>query len=260
MAIAVPNIGASSGTSATAPDIHDAASATSYTGGSVIPPTTGIAIAAVLSRRVGVVDTPTFSGWGITWTQIGSTLTLSTDFGLSLFFAPLSGATEGAVTADFGANTQIGCSATVFQSTGIDLSGGLSSAYVATNVQTATGTGVSGSITMNTAANSNNRVIAVFAHSANEANTAGTDFTLLDTLNGAGPARSIGSEYRSDAFDTAPDMSWSSSSGWGGFAVELVAEGGGTTTTLTADHGSFSHNGQAALFQTSVSVEHGTFS
>lgn len=42
--------------------------------------------------------------------------------------------------------------------------------------------------------------------------------------------------------------------------IAFAPNAGGGTTTLTADHGSFSANGQAALFQTSVSVEHGSFS
>ena len=253
------NLGASQPSSPADPDINFAADATSYTGNSFIPPTSGLAVAFVGSRvNGGDPVQPTVTGWGLTWTFIDSVLN-SDGIKIQLFAADLTGATEGAITVDFGAETQQACSVSLSYIDDADLSGGVSGAFVQT--PSATGSGTSASVTLAAAGHADNRPIACALVRANEDVAPRTNWTELDNITGAGPTRSLETQYRDDAFETTASASWTTSAAWAILAVEIKgASSGGSTTTLTADHGSFAHNGQAASFQVAVSVEHGSFS
>lgn len=235
MAIAVVNLGASSGAPpGVAPDINSGTDATSYTGSSFTPPTDGIALAFAHARRAGVgADTPVLSGWGLTWTQIGSTLSFVTDYGIALFASILTGATVGALTANYSPNTEVGCILAVCQATGVDVSGGLAAAFV----QQVTATGLvsgSGSITLASAGSADNRPVACFGHDVNEDTTPRTNWNELDDMKGAGHPRAIATQYRNDAFETTASASWTTATAnWGGMAVELKAAATGRTTKNT---------------------------
>jgi hypothetical protein len=227
MAIAFTNLGASAN-----PDINDGTNATSYANTSWTPPTDGIIVVYVQSRRSGFIDTPSLSGNSLTWTQQGSTLDCGDSYALSLWAADASGATTGATTIDYGSNTQLGCVASFFQVTGVDISGGISAAFVQTPTNTGT-TELEGTVTLSAAGNAANRPIAGFVHDVEEANTPRTNWTELDDMSGAGHARSVITEYRDDAFETTGSATWATApTVWGGIAAELKAEG-----EINIDHG-----------------------
>jgi hypothetical protein len=206
------------------PDINDTTAATSYSNTSWTPPTTGIIVVFVETRDDGFSSpaTPTMSGNNLTWTQIGSTLDCDgAGNGLSLFAADAAGATTGATTVDFGSNIQVHCVASFFQVTGVDISGGIASAFVQT--PTNTGTGTEGTITLAAAGASDNRPAACFWHVIQESTTPRTNWTELDDMTGSGQVRGVETQYRDDAFETTASGSWSTSADWAGMAAEIKA-------------------------------------
>jgi hypothetical protein len=223
MAIAFANLGASAN-----PDINNSADQTSYANSSWTPPADGMIVVFVVSQRVGGPDTPTISGNGLTWAQIGTPLTFSTSRRLTLFGADATGSSAGVTTIDFGGNTQTFCNASFFHVTGADLSGGVAAAFVQT--PTGSDTGTTGSVTLAAAGNAANRPISAWFHLANEATT--PTWTEIDDLAGASPVRGLETQYRDDAFDTAAAASWATSSGWGGMAAEIKATVAGTTPVM----------------------------
>lgn len=226
MAITFTNLGASA-----APDINSSADAASYTGSSVTPPTAGMVVGYILGARTAGPTTPTVSGWGVTWAQIGSTLSMAAgERSLSLFAADLTGATTGAITVDFGGVTQIGCCASFFQVEGVDLSGGVAAAFVQVKTATAS-TGTSGTVALDPAGNAANRPIAGWFHSTSEATTHRTDWTEMDDILGTSPSRALETQCREDAFETTASASWATSSFRGVIAAELKAT---LVTTPTA--------------------------
>lgn len=203
------------------PDINDNVDRNAYSNSSWTPPTAGLCFCFVFNRVTsGTADLPTMSGNNITWVQI-ATVTLS-QIRLTLFGAALSGSTTGATTVDYAGVTQLGCRASFFYATGVDLSGGVSAAFV--QKPTNTGTGTSGSVTLSAAANSNNRPISGFCHSANEATTERTNWTEVDDLAGSAPSNGLETQYRSDTFETTASASWTTSANWIGIAAEIKAE------------------------------------
>jgi len=245
MAISFSNLGVNA-----TPDLNSGADATSYATASWTPPTSGLILAFVHGARAGTAtpDTPTMSGNGVTWTQIGTTLSINGGVrGLSLFAANASGSSTGATTIDFGANTQLGCIVSFLHADGVDLASGVAAAIVQ-NVSNS-GTATSGSVTLAAAAHADNRPVAGFYHNTNETKTPRTNWTEADDLTGAGHARALETQFRSDAFETTASATWTTSSAWGGIAVELKALVSGTAYTLTADSGAFTHTGTAATLK-----------
>lgn len=231
MAIAFANLGASAN-----PDINSGTDATSYANTSWTPPASGLIIVFVIAKRTAALDTPTISGNGLTWVQIGSTLNCGgNNHGLSLFAANASGSSTGATTIDFGANTQLHCSASFFHADGVDLSGGVAAAFVQN--PTATGTGTTATVTLAAAGNSNNRPIAGFFHAQNEAKTPRTNWTEIDDLAGSAGIRDLETQWRDDAFETTATATWATSDIWGGVAAELkAAAAGGISIPVVMHH------------------------
>jgi len=233
VAIAFANLGASA-----APDINSSTDATSYATASWVPPTSGLLFLFVQSRRAAGVDTPTVSGNSITWTKIAGPVTTGTGLagsGICLFGADATGATEGATTIDYGANTQLHCTALFAHVTGIDLTGGIAAAFVQAPTANDAGTaGTTGTVSLAAAGNANNRPIVGFFHLTNEVSAPRTSWVELDDLGGAGGARGVESQYRVDAFETTATATWATSSGWAGIAAEIKAATGGITINVNA--------------------------
>ena len=226
MAIAFVNLGTNAN-----PDINTGSNSSSYSNSSWTPPTDGIIYLWVQSRRNGGPDTPTVSGNGIAWVQIGTTFDLDGGGnGLSLFGAFASGATAGVTTVDFAGNTQTHCVMQFSQVTGADESGTIANTIVQN--PTSSGSGASGSVTLAAAGSSDNRPISCFWHKKNEVSTQRTNWTELDDQNGTGQSRSVGSQYRSDAFEVTASASWTTSANWGGTAAEIKAVAGGVTLVV----------------------------
>jgi hypothetical protein len=252
------------------PDINSNTDATSYATASWTPPT-GFIVLWVLSRTANADATsppvePTVTGNGLTWTKITSvTFNSSSAINrarLNLFVADNTGggATNGATTIDFGTQTQVRCNASFIEADGVDVSGGAAAAVVQSPNNTGS-TLTSLDVTLSAASHADNRAIAAFAHAANETTTERTNWTEMYDEASSSPNFNLETQVRSDAFETTASASWTGNVACGGIAAELKADtGGGGTTTLTADHGSFSLSGQAVTFQTAMPVEHGSFS
>lgn len=226
MAIAFANLGVSA-----APDINSGADATSYASASWTPPTDGLILLYISSRNgSGLNSVVDVTGNSLTWIKIAEPTFDAGTERLSLFAADATGATTGATTINYGANTQLHCAASFFQATDIDLSGGVAAAFVQT--PSASGTGTSGSVTLAAASDANNRPISAFDHRANEASTERVNWTEFDDLAGAGSLRSLGSQVRSDAFETTASATWTTSAAWGGLAAELKATGAAPPTEI----------------------------
>jgi hypothetical protein len=227
MAIAFVNLGSSA-----TPDTTSATDATSYATASWTPPTTGIILLAFIAARSGgSADSASVSGNSLTWTQIGSNVNATSGHKLCLFAALAAGATTGATTVNWGANTQTGTTMVFCQVTGVDTTGGLAAVFVQSPSNT--GSGTTGTVNLSAAANSNNRPFAAFYHGTNESKTFRTNWTELDDLGGTGPTRNLETQCREDAFETTASATWSTSGVWSGIAVELKAEGG---TLYLEDH------------------------
>lgn len=235
MAIAFTNLGVSVGLGAQGndnPDINDGLNLTSYANASWTPPTTGIIVVFVQSRRNGGPDSCTMSGNSLTWVRIVDAVDLNSGGGnqLSLFTADASGSGTGATTVDFGANTQVHCQVSFFQVTGVDITGGVANAFVQT--PTNTGTGTSGTVTLSAAGDAANRPISCFWHLANEVSEERANWTEIDDMRGAGQNRGVITQQRDDAFETTGSASWATSAAWGVIAAELKASADGVTVPV----------------------------
>lgn len=210
------------GVSAT-PDLRQGTDNSSFPTASHTPPTSGVIAAAVFNRIANPGNVPTLSGWGITWTQVA---TLSVDPGaahrITWFLADATGATTGAVTADFAGETQLSCDISFIHITAsLDISGGVLAAVVQAPPTNGTGTG--GTITFAAAGHADNRPIAAWFHQANEATTEDANWVAADDLAGTGPARDIHTGYDDNGF-TNPTVSWATSSAYIGLGLELKAQ------------------------------------
>ena len=217
MPIAFANLGASAN-----PDINDNTNLSSYSNSSWTPPTDGIIYVWVQSRRAGGPDSPTISGNGLTWVQIGTTLDVSQGGGLSLFGAFAAGSSAGITTVDFGANTQVHCTVEFFHCTGADETGTIGDTVVQqpTNI----GEGVTSiSVTLAAAAAADNRPICGVWHKIQETTTPRVNWTELDDLQGGGQVRGVECQERTDAFETTASASWATSERAGIMAAEIKA-------------------------------------
>jgi hypothetical protein len=97
--------------------------ATSYASNSVTPTANVPLYVAVLNVKASSPDTPTLSGCGITWSQT-KTQTIITTRRLTVFEGVSASPSAGALTADFGGATQLGCAIVVISCPGAPKSGG----------------------------------------------------------------------------------------------------------------------------------------
>lgn len=224
MAITFTNLGASQGT-AVAPDVNTSTNAASYATSSWTPPTTGIIILFVInSRDTDLSVEPTVSGNSLTWLKIA---TVAIDSGvdtyrITLFAADAAGATTGATTVSFGAETQSGCILEFLQAEGVNIGEGIAAAFIQSPTNSGTAA-TSGSVTLAGASNSNNRPVVCFFHAANEGTGRNPAWDEADDLRHATPAMAGETQSRSDVFDTAATATWTTSSDWLGIAAELRA-------------------------------------
>lgn len=246
MALVFSNLGASA-----SPDINDSTDAAIYTNTSWTPPTSGLIWLFVQSSRSPGPDTPTVSGNGLTWVQIGTTLNAGSNRGLTLFAANAAGAVAGVTTITF-PGTQLACMASFGLVTGADLSGGVAAAFVQQVSNGATTGAGTVSLTLAAAANSSNRPLACFFHVVNETATARANWTAADVLQGTSYNRCMLTEWRADAFETTASFTHTTSSGWGGMAVEIKALV--NTYTLALANGSFVLSGQAVTLTYTAKV------
>jgi len=211
------------------PDINSSTNATSYANSSWTPPTTGLIILFVGNWISSGPNTPTVSGNSLTWVQIATaTHDPGTARRTTLFGADATGATPDATTIDFAGQTQLGCNASFFHAEGVDLSGGVTAAFVQTPSNT--GVGTSGTVTLAAAGHADNRPIAAWNILLNEAITPDAAWTEVDDQGGTGPTRHFETQWDSDGFQNA-SASWTTSDDWLGMAAELKATVAGGAAT-----------------------------
>lgn len=207
----------------------DPADATSFTTASISPTGNALLLAAVLNRRGAGATLPTCSGNGLTWVEVTNHL-LSSVRRLTVFRALGASPSAGAVTFDFGGNTQEVAMWSVSQFTGVVTTGTNGSGAIVQVPTPTTGTGTSGSVTLAALASANNMAWGAFHHTANQTKTVGSGFTILSNQSeGTGPL-SLADEYQLNV--TTVDMSWVTSTAWAAIAVEIAAASGGDTGGL----------------------------
>lgn len=212
--------------------IHDLTDATSYTtntggsAGSFTPAANTTHYCVVENRKTATApDTPTITTTtGLTFTQIATQLSGNSVMLLTLFEAlGVPSPTNGTVTADFGANTQIAGSVHVGEMTGVDLSNPFKTA----NVQTANdGSSSTSSPAITLAAiAAGNGTFAAYAQTLNAGgHNQEAGWTELFDGTHASPISNVSTAFRADG-DTTPTATAPATAGrWCVIGIELEAE------------------------------------
>lgn len=193
------------------PDINDGTNGSSFSNSSWTPPTTGLIVVYATAKQVtGGPTFPTASGNSLTWVQI-QTVDCTSTHGLTLFGADATGSTTGATTFDFSGNEQQHLTASFFQVTGVDLSGGVAAAFVQTPTNEVTGTSIS--VTLAAAGAADNRPISGVLHDDDEVSEERTNWTEVDDMHDNSRVRGLITQSRADAFETTASASWVTSAG-----------------------------------------------
>ena len=214
---------------ALAPPVHkgsaNSAAATVATA-SWTPANNRLYLCAVVNRLAsgaGAGNTPTVSGNGMTWVQIGAPITVvagGPTYKITFFRAMVaSGATAGVTTADFAGQTQTRAVISVDEYDGAQVGGTNGDTAVPQN-NSNTGTGTTGSVSLAAFAAAANGAHACFVHATAEVSTQESGWTELLDDSGSGTGTEV--EGR-NSNDTTPTANWASSVIWAGFAVEIAA-------------------------------------
>lgn len=183
----------------------------------------------------GTSPTITVSGLGLTWTS-------QVDYG----FDPATPVRRiAAATAQCGASPGSGVLTLTMSDIAthaawvvVEITGHDTTTPVVQSVTDTVGSGTSLGLTLASPADAANRAFAWWGLRVAEPINGTASWTELTTGTTTGPAMSHESEWRSDAFDTAPAVTWTTSGRCGGLALEIAAQGGTPATvnavTLTA--------------------------
>lgn len=207
----------------------DTSDATSYATDPISPAANSLILVIVVTRLAGTPAEPALSGCSMTWTQMQTGLTSTVGSVSTARLTTFRGtsATPGsncALTADLGAETQLGGFIYVYQwadaaITGTNGSDGVVQAPATDNEGA---TAAAGSITLSAFADAtNNAAFACWYHAGSVAATAGDGFTLLGDI--VSDSRRVTCEYKVGE-DTTVDMSWTESTELlVGAAMEIAA-------------------------------------
>jgi hypothetical protein len=200
-------------------------------GDGTFTPAPNVLLLAVVNATgtAALTDPTSVTGNGATWTEVAQ-IALPAGGSPIRLYAALSGSspTDTAFSVTFGSAPN-GCNLSVYEITGADVSGTAAAALVQT--VTNSGSGTSGSVTLAAGSHASNRPFAAFSWAANEAGTEDADFDELHDTGHASPARRTEVQWRSDAFDTATNATWTSSVTWAAIATELKASVPAQTVT-----------------------------
>lgn len=202
--------------------------AISFVTASITPSASKLVCVAVSSRASGaavdLVD-PTLSGNGLTYVKIGSqhlSVSGASPQNLTLFRAMGASPSAGAITIDFGAQTQQNIGWIVAEFGGVVTTGSHGEGAVLQPTFNI-GTGTSLTVTLAAFGSADNATLGAFSHITNEGAMAGTGFTeITETQRTEGFGCVLSMEFRVDN-DTSVDTSWATSAENIGFAMELVA-------------------------------------
>lgn len=198
--------------------------ATSFTTASISPSANKLVLVAVMSAFAGGPTTPTVSGAGMTWTQVATDTVANTR--LTIFRALDASPGSGALTIDFGAESEQRIAWSISEFDGIDTGGtNGANAIVQTASNTIVYTVASTGITVTLAAfgKASNATFGVVGMRAggNPAITEGTGFTELGEATTGAELGRIETQWRNDN-DTSVDWTWASTlSDIVGIAIEL---------------------------------------
>lgn len=192
---------------------------TSYTTASVQCPRNVLLVLFVSSSvGSGTPNVPTVTGGGLTWTA--HTNQLQGTRRITMFRAVGSAPTAGALTIDFGGQTQNQAMWALTALHHADIGGTNGSDGIVQTVGNSASGATSGTITLAAFASSANATLGAHYHAANEATTEGTGFTQVSNRNQGSPGVAQNIEFRDDN-DTSVDASWSTNVAWMGIAAEI---------------------------------------
>lgn len=208
--------------------------ATSYTTASFLPTASSLLIAAYdVQRTTSNPTTPTVSGGSLTWELIAEDLwaDAATDRKFFIYAAQASGSPSSmAVTFDHGATTMIGAEWSVFQVTGSDVANGVVQCFVQVPILASNTAATSATITLNDPASADNRPFMMAVHAANETTAERANWTPIGTTSHGAPNNALGTQWRSDVFETTASASWSTSAVKGAVAWEIKAGAASSAT------------------------------
>ncbi len=208
--------------------------ATSYATASITPTANYLVLASVSSSKATTPDTPTLSGNGLTWVQIATNNfdTAGTQRTVTLFRALGASPSAGALTASFGGNTQLSCTITVDQFSGVDTSGTNGSGAIVQSATNAEASQAAATFTVTLAAfsDTNNATYGTATNGDSSNFTVGTGFTSLGASGSATPLVNTFSEWRADN-DTTVTFGGAIGYSSGGIGVEIAAAVVASTNT-----------------------------
>lgn len=224
----------------------DTTNASSYATASVTPTSNALVLVAVVNTKASAPDTPTLSGNGLTWVQIG-TVTFDTVASptkrLTVFRALGASPSAGAITIDFGGASQTGCAWVVSEYTGVDT----------------TGTNGSGAVVQSTTNNGNSSTtqsatLSAFGSATNGSYSATGVDSNVDVSPEASwnehanptygtPSTGLQTQWRADN-DTSPSTTTAGLRNWAMLALEIkeAAAGGGGTAAHIVGGGKIMHS------------------
>lgn len=154
------------------------ASVSSINTASITPVKNSLILVPVASE-VASPNTPTISGCSLTWAQIATKVNAANNLRLTLFRG-LGVATTGALTIDFGGQTQGFINYGIDQFIGTDTSGTSGSEAIVQSASYTQASGTTPSVTLSPFSNINNATYGVIACNGTIAITEGSGFSVLD--------------------------------------------------------------------------------
>lgn len=198
-----------------------ATDSTSYSTAS-ISPTGNNLVLAIFGWAQGTPGTPSASGNGLTWVQVGSTKVQGARAG-ALFRAMASGPTAGAVTFNItgGTGTPSRAGWSISQFSEVDLSGSDgANAVVQSNKDNSTASGNSLTVTLAAFSNANNATFGGIVVDGGGAITQGSGFTELGEANNGAEGFSIQTQFK-DTNDTSVDWTTADTTNLIAIATEI---------------------------------------
>lgn len=211
----------------------------SYATASITPTANRLVLAFISSGHAtgGQVNTtPTLTGNGLTWVEIGNIQSGNATTGAktTVFRAMGASPSAEAVTIDFGGITQTRCGWSIVEFSDIDTSGTDGSGAVVQFKTAAATSGTAGTADFDAAFGdgTNNATYSAITNRIAEAVTEEGGFTELHDLAFGADAAHMQSMWRIGE-DQTPAPTWTTSAHWAQLVVEIKAAGGGTPATVT---------------------------
>ena len=198
----------------------------SYTTASVSPAANALILLVVDRDDDTLAQAPTVSGGGMSSWTLEETNAYDVAGGvrseLRVYRAMSATPGSGAITIDFAADAQSGCSWSVIQVTGVDTGGTNGSAAVVQSiVAAATSTGITAN--MGGFARRSHATLLAVAHQFNEATSAESlSWTELSDTSYVNPGKGLATYFRADN-DATPSATWTTSALAGAIGIELRA-------------------------------------